>query len=310
MKILMLTGDKRVFEEGTDAHARFVLQQRKVEELRAVYWGRGALSIPSAQGFDVVTVQDPFWRGIAGLLAARRAKSKFNVQVHTDVDAQSFFKWMVSRFVLRRADSVRVVSEKIQRQVEAIGVHAHISILPVFIDIDAVRAAPVLPLREQYPQFKKLLLVASRLEPEKNVSMALHAMPEILKTVPDAGLLIAGSGTQKEELQALTKNLSIENRVIFVGFRKDIYSLYKGVDVVLQPSWYEGFGASIVEALAAGTPVISFDVGIAREAGASIATQEDFARKAAEVLMQNTKGQLHLSVLSKEAWGNAWLNTL
>ena len=310
MKVLMITGDKHVFEEGSDAYARFMLQQRMVDQLYAVYWGRRELWIPSAEGYTVVTTQDPFWRGLVGLISARRAKAKLNVQVHTDIELQGFIKRTIAHFVLRRADSIRVVSEHIKKQVEAMHVHARISVLPVFIDIEVVRAAHATLLREQYPQFKKLLLVASRLEPEKNVAAAIQVLPEILKKIPDAGLFIAGSGSQKEELQTLAENLGVSANVIFLGYRRDIYSLYKAVDLVLQPSWYEGFGASIVEALAAGTAVVSFDVGIAREAGAVITTAEGLADTATEALIQNAKGNLQLKTLSKEEWGNAWLQTL
>ena len=49
-------------------------------------------------------------------------------------------------------------------------------------------------------------------------------------------------------------------------------------DLVLAPSLYEGYGMVVVEALASGTPVISTDVGVAREAGAIIAEEDDFAK--------------------------------
>ena len=129
----MITGDKS-FGPG---HPRFELQKSAVEELAVIYWGRGALwpKIPKGQ-FDVVTVQDPFWRGLFAWVVARRLGVKLNVQVHTDLAVQSLLRRVLAQIVLRHADSVRVVSEKIKNQIH---VRARVSVLPIFIDIERFR---------------------------------------------------------------------------------------------------------------------------------------------------------------------------
>ena len=85
MKILMITGD-RSFKPG---HARFELQRRAVEELAVVYRGRGSMwpKIPQIH-FDVVTAQDPFWRGFLAWFLAHRRGARLNIQVHTDLAGQ------------------------------------------------------------------------------------------------------------------------------------------------------------------------------------------------------------------------------
>src|SRR6185437_9675076 len=124
MKVLMITGDRR-FGPG---HERFELQRAAVSELAVVYWGRGSLwpKIPAGK-FDVVTAQDPFWRGLFAWHAAKKLHARFNVQVHTDLSAYGAFKHILMQLVLRHADSVRVVSEKIKTQVVRINPHAKIS---------------------------------------------------------------------------------------------------------------------------------------------------------------------------------------
>ena len=65
---------------------------------------------------------------------------------------------------------------------------------------------------------------------------------------------------------------------VFFEGQTDPAQYYKMADLVLFPSRYDGYGMVIIEALAAGTPVLSTDVGIAREAGAMIAAEDDFPK--------------------------------
>lgn len=310
MKVLMITGDKNIFKEGSDAYKRFQLQRAQVDELKVVYWGKGSTGVPSAKGFDIVTSQDPFWRGLVAWRAAKASGAKLNLQLHTDLTAQSFFKRMLASFLLKRASSIRVVSNKIKESLTPLHLNTPISVLPIFVDVVAVRAAASADLHAQYPQFTKILLVASRLEPEKNVAAAIELMPEVLKALPDAGLLIAGDGSERQVLEQKARNLGVEKAVIFVGHRTDIYSLYKGADTVLQSSWYEGYGASIVEALAAGTPVVSADVGVAKEAGAMVVPRSDFAPTLVKILQSGQKGELKMPVLNESEWAAVWAKTL
>src|SRR3990167_8578451 len=105
MRVLMITGDRNFVSSE-----RFSLQESVVEKLEVVYWGRGSAGwrmwpkIPAGM-FDVVTSQDPFWRGLFAWRAARRMGAKLNIQVHTSVLN------ILGKFILRRADSIRVVSQ-------------------------------------------------------------------------------------------------------------------------------------------------------------------------------------------------------
>ena len=128
----MITGDKKM----RPGHPRFDLQATQVEKLEVLHWGRGSLwpALPSGS-FDVVTVQDPFWRGLFAWRAARLLRARLNVQVHADVAAQSMVKRELAKIVLRHAGSIRVVSKKLKQQVENMKVRAPITILPIFIDV-------------------------------------------------------------------------------------------------------------------------------------------------------------------------------
>jgi len=296
MKVLVITADVS-FKEG---NPRFNLQASAVEHLEALYWGSGALwGSPKGKSYDVVSTQDPFFRGLVGLFLARRFKAKFNVQVHADIDAQPWFKKMLARFVLRRATSVRVVSEKVKMQVELFGVRAPISVLPIFVDGERFCNL------ERIPDSSPLVLWVGRFENEKDPLHAIEVFKEVCARVPDAKLVMLGAGSLEPALRREAEGLPVE----FLGWQ-DTASYLARAHVVLSTSRAESWGASIVEALAAGVPVVAPDVGIAKEAGAVVVVRERLADAVVEVLTTHPRATLHFSLLPREAWLSAWKQSL
>lgn len=239
---------------------------------------------------DVVSVQDPFETGIVGWWIARKLKVPLHVQVHTDFLSPEYaklsllnrFRVLVARLVLRRAARIRVVSERIKRTIESrYHTHAPIIVLPIFADVGrlaSLRSDLGNPqgsdLENRFEQFKFKLLVVARLEPEKNVALAIEAFA---KSAPEnACLIVVGTGSENMSLQRFAKRWNVADRVFFED-PSDIRPFYKVADLLLVLSKYEGYGLVIVEALAAGKPVLSTDIGIAREAGAIVTTEEQFA---------------------------------
>jgi glycosyltransferase involved in cell wall biosynthesis len=316
MKVLMLSGDANVLHEGTAAYERMKLQAAQVEKLTVLVREPGESKFTTAgrmrragraEHFDLVTAQDPFLLGLIAWRIARTGGARLQLQLHTDLFAPAFIrhnrvKIALATFLLPKADSIRVVSQRIKDSLAPLHITAPISVLPVFIDIEALQAAPAADLHALYPQFSRILLVSSRLEAEKNVALALRTMKIICEKIPDAALLIAGSGSQRKMLEVIAHTLGVEKNVIFLGYRSDIFSLYKGADLLLNTSWYEGYGASIVEALAIGCPVVSTDVGIAREAGAIVTPPDGLGGAVIEILQSSKKGKLLLTLESQEAY--------
>lgn len=103
--------------------------------------------------------------------------------------------------------------------------------------------------------------VISRIEKVKGITYILDAMPEIIKEVPELTLLIVGDGSELENLRSRTHQLGIEQNVIFTGVRYDIPEIFQALDVYLLPSLSEGLPMSLLEAMAAGCPIIASNVG-------------------------------------------------
>ncbi|HET8581149.1 MAG TPA: glycosyltransferase [Candidatus Paceibacterota bacterium] len=265
---------------------------------------------------EAITAQDPFETGLAALFAARRRKVPLHVQVHTDFLAPGYaahsrlnrIRRLLAGFVLRRAAGIRAVSPRIkERIVQAYRPKAPISILPIFVDVERFHMLP----HTKHPHFDPALLFIGRLEPEKRADIAIRSLARLQSLgIRHAGLTIAGEGSLRARLEAFTRELGVAERVAFLG-RTDPAPLLAKADIVLVPSAYEGYGLVIVEALAAGVPVLATDVGIAAEAGALIAPfpSDDFAGALAHLIAKGDlpKGRLlAYPYASEEEYVAAW----
>lgn len=226
-----------------------------------------------------ITTQDPFETGIVGRVLAKKYTLPLNVQVHTDFLSTYFRKENIlnrirvglSRFVFAQATSVRVVSHRIQKSLEKSGFlnkTCSVSVLPIYVDAQKIKDAPLgTSLKVAYPQFDRIVLMASRLTHEKDIHTALCAFTEVLVTYPRAGLVIVGDGPERDSLSRFCEKKGIHSSVVFLPWMNsnDLYSSYKTADVFLLSSLYEGYGMTLIEAGIAGAAVVSTDVGIASE---------------------------------------------
>lgn len=120
-----------------------------------------------------------------------------------------------------------------------------------------------LGLNGAYP----ILLNVARLSAVKGQKDLLKVMPQILDRFPRAKLLIAGDGTSQfiQEMASLRNHLSLQGHVQLLGHRDDIATLLHISDMFVFSSYYEGLPGSVIEAMAAGKPVVAFDIPSIRE---------------------------------------------
>jgi glycosyltransferase involved in cell wall biosynthesis len=105
----------------------------------------------------------------------------------------------------------------------------------------------------------RTIIGVGRLVPEKGFDLLLDAFAGIASSHPDWSLKIAGEGVLLEALQAQSRKLNIADRVEFIGWQPDPFSLLRASDLFVFSSRFEGFGNALCEAMACGLPVISFD---------------------------------------------------
>jgi glycosyltransferase involved in cell wall biosynthesis len=107
---------------------------------------------------------------------------------------------------------------------------------------------------------KRVVGMVGRLVKEKSFHIFLAAAPSLLADEPDTRMLIVGEGPLLETLKSLAKNLGISQAVTFTGYRRDISSVYKAMDVFVLPSLAEGCSLAMIEAMLSGVPVVVTDV--------------------------------------------------
>jgi len=332
MRLLSISADPKILQEGSAVQARQLEHARGVEELHIIVFtdrtgiehslapncfvyptrSRSRLMRP----FDAIRLgrfiierrritdimcQDPFFTGMAGVSLRKQFGRRLEIQVHTDIGSPHFAYSIANRIrkamglsFLPKADHIRVVSERIKTYlVEKAGITADkIEVRPIAVDTDAVKNAIVTPatdLHVKYPQFDRIILMASRLTREKNIGLALEAMPTILERKPKTGLVIVGEGPLEGRLARDARALGISDSVIFGSWadKPALYSYYKTCEAFLVTSLFEGYGMTLVEAAAAGARIISTDVGVAREVGARIIAWDvgDVARAIENLLL-------------------------
>lgn len=108
-----------------------------------------------------------------------------------------------------------------------------------------------------YLEKQKVILCVGELLPNKNQKMIISAMRGIVKQYSDAKLLIAGNGSEKENLEELIRNYQLENNVEMLGYVTDLQEYQKIVDVCVACSKREGLPLNVVEAMLAETPVVA-----------------------------------------------------
>lgn len=104
-----------------------------------------------------------------------------------------------------------------------------------------------------------VFLHIGRMEPQKNHAFLLRIMKEIVSSIPKAQLWLCGVGPLEGELKTRARAYGIEKNIRFLGMRTDIPGLMHAADGVIFPSLFEGLPVTLVEAQAAGLPVLMTD---------------------------------------------------
>ena len=178
------------------------------------------------------------------------------------------FLW-TERFLARFTDTIITISKQQYYEIKnvfKVSSKDNIEVIPLGFDLE-----PYLNSLRKEGNFRKdlkvsdneiLVGIVGRLVPIKNHRLLLEAASQINGDL--AGrikFIIIGDGELKATLVDYAKDLSMENRVIFAGWRKDLYEIYPDLDIVALTSLNEGTPISVIEAMACARPVIASDVG-------------------------------------------------
>ncbi len=128
-------------------------------------------------------------------------------------------------------------------------------LLEISVDSEKIKA-----IREQF-KHSTIIGTATALTEQKNIPNLINAAEIILKKHKDVVFLVLGEGHLREKLEGLVKRKGLENRFMFMGFKKDIENYIKAFDLFVLPSDYEGLSGAVLNAMLLRVPVVSTDAG-------------------------------------------------
>ena len=223
---------------------------------------------------DLVTTQDPFACGLTGYLVKRKLKVPLVVNIVSSFFDDPYWKkedWknpffnIFGKWLVRRADGVRVECDTEREKVISLGVSAEkVKVAPVLVNLKKF-AEEKGSVRDKYINgYDRIVLFIGRLSVEKNVGLLIKAAKIVAGRRPKTLFLIVGGGKDEINLKSMAADCK---NILFAGRipHAEIPKYHKAADVLVLPSFYEGIPLVVVEAAAAGLPVICTDVRDAKD---------------------------------------------
>lgn len=225
--------------------------------------------IIDAGEYDVIHCNTPMG-GIVTRLAAQKARKRGTELIYT-AHGFHFYQgapkknWLVfypiEKFFSRLTDKIVTIT---QEDYELASRKFHCKVYRIHgVGVDEKRYYPVdqeekSALRKElgYTDDQKLILCIGELLPNKNQSMAIRMMKELVKDVPEAKLLLAGNGPEKEHLEALIEELGLQEHVEMLGYCTYLEKYQRIADVAVACSKREGLPLNVVESMLSKTPVV------------------------------------------------------
>ena len=212
--------------------------------------------------------------GVLGRMAAWLAGVPVTVHVfHGHVFHGYFSRWksrlvvLAERVLAHWTDAIVAVSRRQRRELLAyrIAPPFRLHAIPYGLQL-----TPFLVARRGRSGFREELGVpasaplvgtVTRLVPIKGVDVFLRAAQVVSRQMPDARFAVVGDGELRGEMASLVRQLDLETKVCFTGFRNDIVRIYQDLDLAVLSSYNEGLPLALIEAVAAGCYVVASRVG-------------------------------------------------
>lgn len=165
-------------------------------------------------------------------------------------------------FSINQSDTITSVSESLRKDtLQFFNIKKDIKVITNFIDFSEFNDSGVCQRSQLANPDEKILIHVSNLRPVKRVEDVLHIFKNVNQKIKSK-LIIIGEGPEMEKInQFLEENPDLIDRVRLLGKVNDLYKILQASDVFLLPSEQESFGLAALEAMAAGTPVVSSNAG-------------------------------------------------
>ena len=246
-------------------------------EDRLARWGalRDAVDRVVGEGCDLVHIQTPFAAHYAASRAARRHGVPLVATYHTLFEEYlkhyaplipaAWLRGLARAFSRRQCnalDAVIVPSRAIEQRLASYGVRAPMHVLPTGIPLaaPAVGGRSAFRLRFGIDATRPVALFVGRVAHEKNIGFLVEAIDVARAELPNILLLIAGEGPALAQLRRCVADRGLQNNVQFIGYldrATELPACYSAADVFVFASRTETQGLVLLEAMAAGLPVVA-----------------------------------------------------
>lgn len=245
-------------------------------EDRLVGWGAMHRAVrEAAKDCDLIHVQTPFVAHYAGVKAARQLDLPVVATYHTLFEEYlqhyapfvpaGWLKGQARAFSRRQCnalDAVIVPSTAMQQRLDSYGVTVPLHVLPTGIPMTQFAGGngPAFRYRHGILSNRPVALFVGRVAHEKNIGFLLEAITHARQTRPDLLFVVAGEGPAMSDLRAQVKALGLHDSVQFIGYldrRSELPDCYAAANVFIFASRTETQGLVLLEAMAAGLPVIA-----------------------------------------------------
>ena len=172
---------------------------------------------------------------------------------------------LLVRLKYSRFDRVVTISEGIRQVLLREGVAARqLELIHSVVDLEPYSCPADRPWFEQefalHPGEKTIAVIAQLIE-RKGHRFLIDGAGQILAAVPNLRFIFFGQGPERQELEAYCRARGLGERVIFAGFRNDLPRILPNLDLVVHPALMEGLGVSLLQAAAAGRPMVGARAG-------------------------------------------------
>jgi len=210
------------------------------------------------QRADILHIHTPHAHTI-GLLASKLAPA-VRLVVSRRVDFVPIRNWLSSWKYAHPGVQYLAVSEAVRQVLIASGVPAQ-RVQTAHSGIDLRRFAVVQPAPSLFPAGTRIIGTVGHLAGHKGHRYLLEATALLVREEPRLGVVIAGDGALRTELEAQAAALGLATHVRFTGFRRDILALMQDFEIFVFSSYLEGLGTAILDAMALGKPVVATRAG-------------------------------------------------
>ena len=255
--------------------------------LRTIIWIFQVLKILAinvTKPISIIHAQDSGYTGLAAIVAGKILGIPVIITMHgiryEQIESNPVVNKVIKKIALRierkldvltlgNADLITIVSSTMKQYVQKIIAKSSVNYIPVAIKTKNFEYSEEKRemIRNELGIHKDIKIVGfvGRLSYEKNLSTLLYSFADAVNNNLSLKLVLVGEGPLEYELRKQTRDIHIDDRVIFCGFRDDIDELLSGFDIFVLPSLIEGTSHALLEAMTCGRSIICSDIPANRE---------------------------------------------